>query len=262
MSKFIVPLFPFLAIACLGFFYLRNVPRERLLVAVAMLLLFAFSFVARNEWMPGYRYALPFVPLMIVFFSCGLTSIMNNTQKEWGWKWQTRLACFAIPFLLGVFLLYEVHDLRKTGNNFATNLNRAHVPLGKWLKKYAPANASYASWDMGAVPFYSNIPHIIDINSEGLLNTYTTFHGYNIDRFLSTNPSFLVLPPDADYVHPAEIRDFYSHRKVKDEYEFLFSIAFRRDYLLNVYKHKNVVLPAKALEEGKYIADLSMNSLQ
>ena len=38
------------------------------------------------------------------------------------------------------------------------------------------------------------------------------------------------------------------------DYEFLFSVNFSREYLLNVYKHREVQLGATALREGRAIA--------
>ena len=135
------------------------------------------------------------------------------------------------------------------------------MPLGKWLKRHAPANASYASWDMGAVPYFSGLHTIVDINREGLLNTHTTHNGYNIDRLISLNPSFLVLPPNTTYVRPKDILEFYAHPKLQQNYEFLFEIAFTRDYILHVYKHKNVMLTDLAVKEAKDMAKESKQDL-
>ncbi len=172
--------------------------------------------------MPGFRYELPFVPLLMVFFAAGILQILSNipqTQKD---KWKYAIAGFGTLFFLGAFLLYHFNGLRKEGTKLGEQLEWAHVPLGKWLKKHAPPNSSYASWDMGAVPYYSELPYIIDINSEGLLNTHTTMKGYDIDQMLSLNSSFIVLPPNTSYVQPREILDFYSREKFVQDYEFLF----------------------------------------
>jgi len=257
VSAFFIPLLPFFALAVVGFAKTKNPQREKMLAALMMMLLLAFCFAARNEWMPGHRYEVPVVPLLMIFVTAGMQYLFSSKTNYTG-----RLALQGwtpglITGLLGFFLLAQVKPLKNTGDEFAEKLYRAHVPLGKWLDKHAPDNASYASWDMGAVPYFSNLPHIIDINSEGLLNPYTTFHGYNIDHFLSSNPSFLVLPPDSSYVQPAEIRKFYSHEKVRNDYQFLFSIAFDKRYLLNVFRHKDVLLSEDAIQEGKRMAQQS-----
>jgi hypothetical protein len=114
---------------------------------------------------------------------------------------------------------------------------------------------------MGAIPYYSELPHIIDINSEGLLNTHTTRKGYDVGHLLSSNPSFLVLPPNSSYTRPREILAFYSHKKFLSDYNFLFSICFIGEYVLHVYIHKDVTLHDVALEEGYRIAEESKKML-
>lgn len=260
VSGFVVHLFPFFSIASLGYFYFhKKMKWEKLTLSIMMITLIAFCFAARNEWMPGFRYELPFVPLLMLFFAAGINKIVYVDLKELSPPWKIRITRFGCMLFLGLFMIYPFNDLRKTGNRFSEQLHRAHIPLGKWLKHHAPKDASYASWDMGAVPYYSQLPHIIDINSEGLLNLHTTFHGYDVDNFLSQNPSFLILPPNTSYIRPKEILDFYSNKKFDTDYEFLFSFAFTKDYLLNVYKNRKVVLSDAALIEGKYLAQKSMS---
>lgn len=262
VSSFLVGLFPLFAIASIGYFHFnKSGSRYRTGLLIMMTLLILFCFAARNEWMPGFRYELPFVPLLIVFFAVGVKKMLFDEGGRFGSLMQSRVTRFSALFFLGIFLLYDFNYMRKTGNAFSDQLHRAHVPLGKWLKKYAPQNASYASWDMGAVPYYSQLPNIIDINSEGLLNPHTTFRGYDVNHLISSNPSFLVLPPNTSYVRPKVILDFYSHEKLTKDYEFLFTIAFTEEYLLNVYRHRNIVLSDAALKEGRRIAERSGNDV-
>jgi hypothetical protein len=226
-----------------------------------LVVLILFCFISRNEWMPGYRYELPFVPLIMVFSATGIGKILFGNGKEWNAMRHKKVVSFAMLFFFGMFLVFRFNDLRKTGNKFSEQLHRAHIPLGMWLKTHAPENASYASWDMGAVPYYSGLPRIIDINTEGLLNTHTTLKGYDIDHVFSQNPSFLVLPPNTPNVRPRDILDFYSHEQLDKNYEFLFSITFDTDYILHVYKHRDIALSDIALEEGKNIAERSRMDL-
>lgn len=261
-SVFFVRMFPFFALACIGYAQIRSTAsREKLMLVLLMFVLMGFSFAARNEWMPGHRYELPFVPLLMIFFATGINHILSFrlTTRDSGIP-QPVLRFFVLFFLI-LFQAHPYIELAKKGNKLSRQLNRAHVPFGKWLKEHAPPNASYASWDMGAIPFYSELPHIIDINSEGLLNVQTTQGGYDVGKLLSGNPSFLVLPPNTSYTRPREILDFYTHPKLLSDYEFLFSISFIEEYVLNVYIHKDVRLHDLALKEGLRIADESRQML-
>jgi hypothetical protein len=262
INRFVGPLFPLFAIASIGFFqFHKNFSYERLLLFSVLVALISFCYLARAEWMPGHRYELPFVPLLLVFFSAGLGKIAYAESGRLKGSLRRTIIPFCLLLFFGGFFISRFNDLRKKGNEFGKQLNRAHVPLGKWLKRHAPANASYASWDMGAVPYFSGLHTIVDINREGLLNAYTTHNGYDIDRLISLNPSFLVLPPNTSYVRPKDILDFYTHPKLQQNYEFLFDIAFTRDYVLNVYKHKDVILTEVAVEEAHDIAKESKRKL-
>jgi hypothetical protein len=257
VSSFMIQLFPIFSIACLSLTSKSHI-RERSILFLSIGVLIGFCFIARNEWMPGYRYELPFVPFLMVLFAIGASQIpgIDITQTSVGWR--PRIMRFAFLFFLGIFLIYPFNDLRKESDSFSQQLRRAHIPLGAWFKKHAPPDASYASWDMGAVPYFSGFSKIIDINSEGLLNTYTTFKGYNVDYLISQSPSFLVLPPNTSYVRPRDILDFYTHEKLNRDYEFLFSVYFTKDYLLNVYKHRDVKIDDAAIQEGRQLSQKSM----
>jgi hypothetical protein len=262
MNSFMAPLFPFFAVACIGFFqFQKKSTQEKLLLSSMLVVLLCFCFLARSEWMPGHRYELPFVPLLMIFFAAGLGKILFSDLNQWNARINSRVVPMAVLFFFGALMISRFKDLRKTGNEFGEKLNRAHVPFGKWLKVYAPANASYASWDMGAVPYFSGLNSIIDINLEGLLNPYTVHKGYDIDRLLSLNASFLVLPPNTAYVQPRDILDFYTNPKLQQNYDYLFDIMFDRDYILHVYKHKSVTLTDVALREAKNIADQSKRGI-
>ena len=259
VSRFVLPLLPFIAIAYYGLFNVtEKFLKEKRLLVLSCLLLFSFSFAARNEWMPGHRYELPFVPALIIFFAVGIHKLNVSLKEKIAFSTASNGAAFGMTLIPGFLLLFQVQTLKEKGDYFTERLNRAHVPLGKWLQKYAPPDARYASWDMGAVPYYSRIPHIIDINAEGLLNTHTTRFGYNIDHLMSYEPDFLVLPPDNSYSTPYNIRHFYCHEKVQKEYEFLFAVAFDKDYLMNVYRHRKVPLGDEALIEGRTMAITSL----
>ncbi|MBO9573402.1 MAG: hypothetical protein J7497_14525, partial [Chitinophagaceae bacterium] len=254
IGVFIGPLLPFFAIAVFGFFqFNKKMTYEKKLLGILLLMLLAFCWLARFEWMPGHRYELPFTPLLMIFFAAGLPKILFNDLNKWKVRMSTRFVPLIVLVFFGVFMLSRFNDLRKKGNDFAGQLNRAHVQLGKWFKANVPASSSYASWDMGAVPYFSGMNTIIDINLEGLLNPYTAHHGYDIDRLLALQPDFLVLPPNTSYVKPRDILDFYTNPRLKENYDYLFPVYFDRDYILHVYKHKNVNLTNAAMQNANNI---------
>ena len=259
MWPFIAYLLPIGTIACLGFLRLLEMRgREALMLTSGALALLAFGFAAKNEWMPGFRYELPSVAVLIPLCSAGLDMMLVQNAEGQRWRWAAGGARLCMLTLLGMFLLHPATKLNV--NQYYTNgLNRAHVALGKWLKQYAPRGASYAGWDMGAVPFYSELPSIIEIYPEGILSTHTTHVGYEIAYFLSLSPSFVVLPPEPNPKRSDGMYAFYSSVEFRQTYQPLFTFAFTPSYLLAVYRRRDVAISQEGIIEGERLAERSVS---
>ncbi len=106
MSSFVLTLFPFLAVAVIGFFqFQKRFLQEKLLLSALLVVLVGFCFVARCEWMPGHRYELPFVPFLMVFFAAGLGKVLFNDLPHWNAKLNTKIVPVAV-----LFFFWGVHD--------------------------------------------------------------------------------------------------------------------------------------------------------
>ena len=259
MHTFLSYLLPVAALAsCTYFKFPKNSERGQGLLTMASFTLLAFTFVSKREWMPGFRYELPFVPILLLFFAVSVDQILFHDGERAVANWQRYVRNLVFLLFVGMYLFHPTTDLLKN-RDYTDQLNRAHVALGKWLKRYANPDASYASWDMGAVPYYSGLSRIIEIHPEGILSNYITHNEYDVNYFLSLNPSFVVLPKYNPTDNRANyINSFYLNSKFKEEYQLIFSFAFMKDYILAVHKHHNVYIPQAALEEGKRIADESL----
>lgn len=259
MSPLLRHLTPYLVVAVLALPLARTARlRERLVVFLAFLVLFAFAFASKREWMPGFRYVLPCVPFLLVLTVSSLDALYVRVRTpETALRWDL-LTSIVLLIACLVFLL-PTHEYRGK-KRYADDYARCHVALGKWLRQYAPADASYASWDMGAVPYFSHLPTIIEIHEEGLLSTYTTHFGYDVDRFLSLRPSFIVLPERPRNVkkQPNDITAFYTRPLFNAQYQHLFTLALFPNYLLEVYKRLDVPLSPEAISEGRRIGAESL----
>ena len=235
-------------------FRLRHKAQARVIVSFAFLVLFAFGFASKREWMSGFRYELPAIPFLVALSAVSLCAFDGNTKenrRNIPWNAQTLLLLLFVAALQ----LLPTHDFRAK-KRYTDDLTRCHIALGKWLREFAPSDSSYASWDMGAVPYFSHLPTIVEIHTEGLLDVHTTHVGYDIDRFLSLRPSFIVLPkrPADSARQLGGIMGFYSHVVFKEQYQHLFTMALRPDYFLEVHKRADIPLTAEALSEGERIA--------
>lgn len=246
---FILPILLFTIIS----FFEKYQKRKRLnYIFIAFIILFFLSFVAKREWMPGFRYELPFIPFMIILFSIELKDILNIKKVFYQ---------FIILLTIILYLFYPAIDLSRSPR-YTIELEKAHIALGKWLEEYAPKNSSFAGWDMGAIPYFSELPTIIEIHPEGILSTFITHSGYNEDYLIRLKPSFIVLP-SSDYERVennpiGEIAKIYKNNFFKENYIYLSTFSLRNDYNLRLYQYKEIQLTQTALDEMNRLSKISI----
>jgi hypothetical protein len=206
------------------------------------------AFAARREWMPGFRYELPFAVLAWIAFAGAWVKFIKRRSKVVAGALTTAVLVYA--FVPGIFLFKEV--------SYTDGLSRAHVALGKWLARAGPAGSSLATWDMGALPYFSEFPIIYDVNPEGLLSRETTSRGYRPEYFLAERPTFFVLysSEPARAAAPAGhwAWRYYESPVLAEDYEYLFTFTMRRDYHLRVYVSENAALTPAELAAGASLA--------
>jgi hypothetical protein len=218
------------------------------LLWVALVACLALAFVARREWMPGFRYELPFAVLAWIAFAGAWARFIKDRPKAVAWALTAAVILYA--FVPGIFLFQQT--------SYTDDLDRSHVALGKWLAVAAPAGSSLATWDMGALPYFSEFPVIYDLNPEGLLSRETTSRGYRPGYFLSRRPTYLVLyssEPDRVATPPGHwTRYYYDAPAFAAAYEYLFTFTMRRDYHLRVYVDREAALASEDIAAGARLA--------
>lgn len=243
-------LFPFAFLALHAPFNRTAVP---VWAAAAVTLLIAF--VAKREWMPGYRYEIPFASLLTFLASAGVARSLKTKRRAVVVLVTAALALYSYS---PAFFLFKDLDYTK-------RLSRAHIALGKWLAAARPADDSLAFWDMGAVPYFSGYRTVYDINPEGLLSPETARGGYNAELFVIKAPAFFVLY-NADADRPAAgprswAAHFYASRRFNANYVYLFTFTFRPGYNLRVYVRRDVKLKESILDDGRRLAGDSRREL-
>lgn len=230
-----------LIIATIIYIYQRNQSqiRKHLLFIIPLVLLYLTSYIPHTEWMPGYRYELPFITFLIILASPTLVQYIKQNPHP---KLTTILISIylLIPSIIYLPSLY-----------YTQQLNQIYLPFAKWLK--TTQATSYASWDLGIIPYYSQIPTIIDIYPEALLNTQTHQHGYNPQAILETQPQILTLPHQQHYhqiLNPHPMFQFYELPQFQSEYQYIFSLEIYPEYIINVYHHKNFPISQSLLDQA------------
>ncbi len=247
---------PFLAYAApLAFLFVRfgrfrKDGGARFLILAAAVSL-ALAFAAKREWMPGFRYELPFAAFLWISAAGAFAALIRSRSKAAAGVITSLILLYV--FIPGIFLFKEM--------SYTARLSRAHVALAKWVARAAPAGSSLAAWDMGALPYFSRLPVVYDLNPEGLLSRETTRRGYNPEYFIGRRPSFFVLyssRADGVAAPPGNWAwRYYRSPAFKRAYEYLFTFSFREDYHLRVYVAPGVALSPADLRGGAALARLS-----
>jgi hypothetical protein len=194
----------------------------------------AFMVVPRLEGAPGYRYEVPLLPLL-----AAATAVALNSWTA-GRPFLPARRALIVALLL--FLFIPIAWLRHPGIYSSTPVE---IAFGKWLAAYAP-ETRLAVYDLGAVPYYSGAPWVLDTNAAGPLSPFLG-RQYDAGEVLAWRPEFVVLPPDEGTV-AFPFAGIMSAPGFRRDYAPLFELQGPDGYRMMVWKRREVRLPDGALE--------------
>jgi arabinofuranosyltransferase len=130
-----------------------------------MAALFAlYVVIVGGDWMPGARFVVPIVPLLVLLIAWGEAGLMR--RAGWG------LSLVLLTTLLAVLVVRIPRDSRYNPDtpfweeNYWIHANRE---TGLWLNTHTPTDTLIATAVAGAIPFYSKRP---TIDALGLTDEY------------------------------------------------------------------------------------------
>ncbi len=189
---------PWLWVLGVGFVGLGFVWSQRRRWLLAALFLGAqgvFVLVAGGDWMPGQRFLLPALPVLAAAVPAGLWAALASTRAGAGWARAAVAAlCLGLAAAqLDYFVGQEAPELRL----YDERLTVGPIDMAEWLRANAPAGASVAARDIGALGFYSGL-RIVDL--VGLTDPHVArtsgFHGregLDSDYVFGQKPDFIVI---------------------------------------------------------------------
>ena len=221
--------------------------------------LLGLSFLAREEWMPGFRYELPAGALFAILLAYPLAEYLRRHGRG---------VAVATSCGLMVFLAYPCAVTYTASRHEFGNLRRAHIALGEWLRDATPPAISVAGWDQGAIPYYSEKSRIIEIDPEGLLSNYLTHHPFSNDYVFEQKPDILLLPSGALNLLPPPppggtqtMDSLYYDARLATNYDFLAAFAYDPAYFVRVYKRRDLAVSAEKIAHLQALAQRSVVEL-
>ncbi|MGQ9706271.1 MAG: hypothetical protein ACUVWP_04615 [bacterium] len=202
-----------------GNFIGKDRDRRSIWLAVIAISMGLSGFLAYREWMPGWRYALPMVPFIIVL---GMRTLVRIYDK------------YEIKYGLSVFLLFVVFAHLLLGNVYIYEnkidyriLYQGYFETADYLKEVNKnSEFSIALQDMGIIPFYSGATKVYDFHPEGILSRKTTKEGYDYKYFINERPVYFILIFDNLPLYGKPANEFI--RKIYEDSDFTKDYFFNR----------------------------------
>jgi len=138
----------------------------------------------------GHRLLLPAIPFLVF---CGVPSVGRLFKQK------NLLFCFFLFVFCLVFslpgLISQRELLYKSALQYQSNLSKAHIKLGKWLKENADSKSSVALSDAGAIPYFSSLKAI---DMFGLCDREIAKEGFSARNLLAKKPEFIIISSRKD----------------------------------------------------------------
>lgn len=135
---------------------LRRPDLVRLCAMAAALTGGLFITYAAEDWMPGYRFALPYLFPLLLLAAIGVQSVFHGTKP--GTVRQRRGIVIAVAALLLVYntgtTVYWFHRYRNTTVNPALDAAQ-YAPIGRWLRRNSREGDRILAYEVGALAYYS-----------------------------------------------------------------------------------------------------------
>lgn len=170
--------------------YKKRFERRVEFTALVLALVYCFVYVNFVDWMPGMRYYAPLTALLLIplsMLACELALPQAGIER-----WRVELPFGLLYLLLAGLSLFSVAMIKQDSESLQAGATTTQVELGHWLHDHIPAGARLAISDVGAAPYYSQLP-TLDINPEALTDRYIAENGWSADYFFQVAPDVVVL---------------------------------------------------------------------
>jgi len=187
-----------------------------------------FVAASSGDWMPGFRFLVPAIPLMCVVAYAGLADLLGEERQA-----------LHAPALLGIAILFSVgvyfngRMLIRAQANYQSGLRGIELPqskeplvIAKDLNVIVPHGATVSMVECGEIAYFAPTIHVLDVL--GLMDKEIArlpgrhMHGLTLEYFLSRNadydlrtthedPSLDIVLADAEYGAHYQALKSFSH---------------------------------------------------
>jgi len=216
-----------------------------------------------GDWMPGYRFLLPILPLYLLLTSDGLLALWRVLSGQLGHisvLARNILAAIVMVALFGTGYRDYFRELDDYVSERAVGYTEAHFYIGQWLQQNASPGDSVALMDIGIIGLLSELQVVdfvglVDVDVARLVHNGSGSSASDAavaeavaQSVLARQPDFIVLahsePAPDPFVGWRHDLAVYSSPEFQTQYRRLFTRRHQSDYYLSLYER----IPSSLLE--------------
>jgi arabinofuranosyltransferase len=212
------------------------------------------------DWMPGWRYYQPILPVSVLLITAGMNSLLARARELRG-DMLRRVASTALIAMAAVLVALSMGELKNRLPEIQSHIDtqKTYRAAGQYLRAHAPPGSILATIDSGSIPYYSGLytidyggladkhmalvpfrPATLD-KGDGITRHYNSIR-YDPEYLLGKHPDFVqlnggVLSDGRLVIHYPELAILYRAMQKEGTYDLDNPIFFQAGQIL--VKRKN-----------------------
>ncbi len=177
--------------------------RDVILALLVVLCGLAFIVLTRGDWMPAYRFLVPYLPWLGVLFGVSLRVLSAEAgrveaRRGAGSRLRSSLLMIGVILTASLFIMRErLNDFRREHpfwplHKGGTLIQTVYLETGLWIRDHVPPSALLAVAEAGAIPFLVPNP-VLDMLALNDAYLALTSNNFSTDYIFSRDPEYILL---------------------------------------------------------------------
>ena len=225
-------------------------------IGILCFLYLLYVIYSGGDWMPGYRFIMPVIPMVYLLSSNAIVNLWQLIQPK-----LTQLTTLSQGILASILFIAFIspslslfQSIQTTVNSRSTGYQEAHLYIAEWLRDNSPPGSSVALMDIGLIGLVSD-RYVIDITGlvnndianlmhqdQGMISSSKPTADKIASLVLSKQPDFIVLAHNTPQLDPfmgwSHDEAIYASTDFHSQYQLVFTRKHMDDYYLSLFQHK------------------------
>ena len=216
---------------------------------ILIILLLSIIVIFLTSWMPGFRFAVPIIPLIYLLLPRPFNFLLTTYRNKFQSNYLSKNFKFITIIIICISNFSQIFTFYPFVNLYGAGITDCNIVLGKWINENSSGNASLAVWDAGAIPYYSNI-RTIDIFPRSLQDLHLYNNPEDSDYILNQNITFLILNDE-----------YFNYIKVDSRFQNNYHLIFYAQFYYADYYYDLDYIYQVFLFNDYYVSESAINDL-